>query len=320
MKRSRGASWLALALLLLVAVAVSACAQTSRRVPQPLLEVALAQTFSSPLAAPDAYRVYLPMVYPAQNKLGMAGCPASCDEFGCSWCYSWSLQPGSETGRESVPMLWDETGLLAKVGGNSGWLMGWNEPDICPSQACISPDEGAILWRIVEMRNPGRLLLSPAPSHLRPEWLAEWREAYRALWGAWPRIDGLAAHCYLQSADGCIALVQRFEEWAREWGEDGKPLEVWVTEFAFLPAYCDAPTEARRFTAYLDESELVTRWAPYVSYAGDLADPTQCPSEFWADCRPEADPSLLRKDLQTLTPLGRVYARPPDEVWWGQGW
>lgn len=297
----------AVAGLALLIVVASACAQTSvRRIPEP---------FSSPLLAPEAAqrRVYLPMVYPVENKLGMAGCPPSCNEFGCSWCYSWSLHPGSEPNRDSVPMLWDERDVLATVGGNSEWLMGWNEPDICPAQACISPQEGAILWRLVELRNPGRKLLAPAPSHMRPEWLLKWREAYRSVWGAWPRIDGLAAHCYHQSAAECIALVERFKGWADEWDVD----EIWVTEFAFLPVYCDAPVEAQKFTRYLEAEPLVTRYAPYVSYNGD---PEDCPWPYWSDCRPGANPSLLQKDLATLTELGKVYAKPPDYPWWGRGW
>ncbi len=264
--------------------------------------------FASPLRAPAGQRVLFPLVLGGAHKLGMAGCPGSCREFGCHWCYSWWPTPGTEAGRESVPMIWDEQQIGRQLGGNSAWVMGWNEPDIA-GQANISPAEGARLWREMELTYADRKLVAPAPSHRYPGWLPAFRAAYRELWGGAPRLDALAVHCYFQSARECIGLVEQFKAWASDWGVG----EIWVTEFAFLPAYCDAPAEVRAFVGYLEGERLVTRYAPYVSIQ-------QCGDEWW-DCEAAGDPSLVQADGRTPTELGRLYAQPPENVaWWGRGW
>jgi hypothetical protein len=76
--RVRGSKWLPVALLLL-AVVLAGCGQASRRVPEP--ELLESYALESPLiggpattvpSARNEHRVFLPLVYPVVNKLGMA--------------------------------------------------------------------------------------------------------------------------------------------------------------------------------------------------------------------------------------------------------
>lgn len=194
-------------------------------------------------------------------------------------------------------MIWDETHVYDAVSA-SAWVMGFNEPDLT-GQAGMTPQAAVKYWRIVESRFPERKLVAPAPSHLHLEWLPQFRAVYRAEVGRYPRFDALAVHCY-DSAAQCIAVVKQFEAWAREWGVP----EIWVTEFAFVPAWSqDAEGEARAFMAYLGQRPMVTRVAPFLSYGSGC-------DEYWPDCRPDANPALLHADLMTPTDIGRWYARP----------
>jgi hypothetical protein len=201
-------------------------------------------------------------------------------------------------GVEAVPMIRDAGQMhVTLLGGDSDWIMGFNEPDL-PGQANMTPDEAAVLWREIEGRWPGRRLLGPAPSHLHPEWIVQFRDAYMRRYGQAPRLDGLAFHCYYRYASQCIALGERFVRWADEWGSE----EVWCTEFAFLPVNGpDAERQARRFVAWLEGEPGVTRYAPYVVHQAVC-------DQFWPDCRPGADPSLLDA-AGGVTEIGRWYAK-----------
>lgn len=194
-------------------------------------------------------------------------------------------------------MLWGRDDVGAVVGGSSQWLMGFNEPDLA-GQANLSTGAAAVLWREVERLYPDRLLVAPAPSDVWPGWLPAWRYAYFSRYGAWPRVDALAFHCY-RPATECITLGQQFVSWARAWGVR----EAWATEFAFVPAwYVDPESEARRLVAWLEGEPMITRYAPFVSYVEPGV-------WWWPDTRPEANPSVLEADGVTLTAIGRWYAR-----------
>lgn len=157
-------------------------------------------------------------------------------------------------------MIWGEQEVIwlmkgEKPSGNSRWVMGFNEPDLCPSQACMSPLAAAIEWRQVELALSDRLLVSPAPSDLHPEWLLQFRQEFYNRYGRWPRLNALAAHCYRRTAADCIVLVEQFVTWAKEWNAQ----EVWVTEFAFMPCRYPADgaqVEAHKFIAWLEASAV----------------------------------------------------------------
>jgi len=187
------------------------------------------------------------------------------------------------------------------LGGNSDWLMGFNEPDLCPEQACLTPDMAAILWRDVERKWPDRKLVAPVPSHLHPAWIEQWRASYIELYGQAPRVDALALHCYFRTARDCIALAQRYEALAQSWGVR----EGWVTEFAFTPAVANWQAQIAGFVAYLERSTFWTHYAPFVSYTPCVTD-----DPYW-DCAASGDPSLLTVFGQ-LTDIGRLYQRATE--------
>ncbi len=253
-------------------------------------EVSAPEPFASP--------VYLPQVYAAPNKLGVAGC-GPCASLQCYWCYSWSPLPSVSPGIEHVPMIRDADDLaVSELGGNSDWLMGFNEPDLS-GQANLSPGQAALLWREIEAKWPDRKLVAPAPSHLHPEWLVQWWIAYQDRYGQPPRVDALALHCYHRTAADCIRLAREYEGLAEVWGVK----EGWVTEFAFTVVVPNWKTQVSEFVTYLEQSPFWTRYAPFVSRE-------TCDNEFW-DCATAGDPSLFDRFGQ-LTEVGRAYQRAPQ--------
>jgi hypothetical protein len=203
-------------------------------------------------------------------------------------------------------MVWDEMHIYDPIDGNSAWVMGFNEPDLCPAQACMSIDEVVDGWRVIETRFPDRKLLAPTWSHMHPWALVEWVQRFEQRVGRPPRIDGVGVHCYHPTAAQCIGVTQMHIAWANEWSRAwGRPIEVWVTEF-----YFPSPADGQAYATWLDGEPAVTRWSPFVSYIPCWLVPDE--PDGW-HCAEWGDPSVLRADLTTLTPLGEWYARPdPD--------
>lgn len=254
---------------------------------------------SPALAQPSASPLYIPLIYATPNKLGVAGC-GPCAMVGCNWCYGWIPNPVAQPGIETVPMIRDANDLevTTNLGGSSPWLMGFNEPDLA-GQAGLTPDMAAVLWREIEARWPARKLVAPVPSHLHPAWLEQWYASYIELYGQAPRIDALAMHCYHGRVADCIALAQKYENFAAAWGVN----EGWVTEFAWTPVTVDWQAQATEFVTYLEQSTFWTRYAPFVARE-------TCDNEFW-DCATAGDPSLFDRFGQ-LTEVGRLYQRAPQ--------
>lgn len=213
-----------------------------------------------------------------------------------AWYYDWSATPTLCAGVEAVPMIWGAD-LPASVGGNSAWLMGSNEPDRA-DQAHLTPEQAARLWRQIETRWPERRLVSPAPSAPGLDWLQRFRLAYVTLYGAPPRLDALAVHCYLPTED-CRAVVRQAEAWAAAWSVG----EIWLTEWSALPCHyasqAAAVADADALRDWLRMQPRVTRTAWFAAaYAG-----RDVPNGFGPDC----DPSLTRDGA--LTAFG---------AWWVQ--
>lgn len=244
-------------------------------------------------------KLYFPVIYSVENKFGVAGCPSSCVTIGCSWCYDWNTNPKLIKNTETIPMIWDERFINEKIGGNSKYLLGFNECDL--SRQCnLLPQEAVEPWNIVEQNNPDKLLVAPVPSHLNPNWIIEFREEFYKKYNRYPRFSVLAFHCYEPWAIDCINLGNKFIDLANKWNIK----EVWCTEFAFLEAYNkDYKNQINIFISWLESTNIITRYAPYVSNRGE------CPTFYWTDCRSIADPSLFEKDLKTLTELGKIYAK-----------
>ena len=218
--------------------------------------------FVSPLLVPKSIKVYLPTVlngYQQSKK-----CVALSDGFEisrmvelgsrCTYSYNPSSQmlPG---GIEMLGMVQYPNGL--KVVGDAGAILGFNEPD-----SHITPAQAAEVWPQVIALNPGKAVVSPAPSHLFPEWLSEFYAAHVARWGIAPKLDVLAIHCY-SSADECIRIVSQGIARAKAWNIP----QVWVTEFAFsadwqsaYPAGSTWRSEAEKFIDWMNAQPLITRY------------------------------------------------------------
>lgn len=218
---------------------------------------------------PQPHVYYFPIIAragtplaPVSQKRGVALTHSQCaDEFG-AWGYDYSGRPPA-CAMETVPMAW--SGLPGKLGGNSAWLMGFNEPDR-PDQSNLSPERAAELWVQIETLYPDRLLVSPAPSHLDPAWIVRFREAYVQQFKRPPRLDALATHCYLPTASQCEALIQQFEVWARAWGVK----QVWLTEFncstlGNARTEEQAWAECKKLMDFMDDDDMVGRYAYFAA-------------------------------------------------------
>lgn len=201
--------------------------------------------------------------HPVTSKRGIGLTHGECaDQFG-SWGYDWSGRPPA-CNMETVPMAW--SGLPGILGGNSQWLMGFNEPDR-PDQSNLSPERAATLWAQIEERYPDRKLVAPAPSHLHPEWIVDFRDTYIAEFDHPPRLDALALHCYLQSAAQCVDLTDKFIGWAQAWNVPGG---VWVSEFNFgleggRRSEIAAWAQAQVFIDWMNAMPAVSRFAWFAS-------------------------------------------------------
>ena len=232
---------------------------------------------------------------PLHKGLAHVYAPEMCGDIttlGASWYYNWggSLScPPPGTTAEFVPMAWGgaHPEWWPKAGyTSSAWLMGFNEPDL-GGQANLTPEAAARIWHDqIEVVFAGKLLLSPAPSHAHPDWIVQFRDAYQALYGHYPRLDGLAAHCY-GTLTFCEGMVQQFEGWASAWGVG----QIWLTEFALFSPASDLET----FLTWLDGRPLVKRYAYFTNRDNG--------NEPWSGYMPV----LMDYSSGALTDYGRVY-------------
>lgn len=160
-------------------------------------------------------------------------------------------------------MIWGAVDMDTPLGGNSDWIMGFNEPDTA-WQANLSPAQAAALWRQIEQRYPTRKLLSPVTGN-DPNWLPNFRDAYISAYGTAPRLNGLAMHCYAWYASQCIPRTQQLETLASTWGAT----EVWVTEFSFATTSPSSPDrslqEQQLYIDWMVAERGVTRYAWFAS-------------------------------------------------------
>ena len=267
------------------------------------------------LLAPESpnaeHRLFLPAIVrqPTSLKRGLAThhpeVQADVGLLGATWRYNWLADIPTAPGVESVPMIYSAgvMRLLANntiaLGGDSPYVLGFNEPDR-PDQL-LSPQDAVDFWVVIEGMYPDRLLVSPAPSHLDPGWLRDFRAAYIAKIGRPPRLDALAIHCYFRDDDTirCRAIIEQFVQDAEEWGAEG----VWVTEFApIVRTGTTDEKEARAFVQWLEENPGVTRYAWF---------PTRLDgSEYW---NPDPDDWALLVDEGGLTRWGHLYVENRNE-------
>lgn len=225
---------------------------------------------------------------------GWAGQDAA--TLGASWLYSWGPQPPLVDGIESVPMIWGAFSGCPELGGNSEWVLGFNEPDHA-GQADMTPEEGASHWRQLEQCYPERKLVSPAVV-FEPSWLETMREAYVAAYGEPPRFDALAFHCYDQRGfvSACQKDARQYLAWLDEWDVPGG---LWLTEFGYVDTDRQAQVEKLRdIAAWVEQEPRIVRYAWFATrYDGD---------EAWAV--PEAySTALMTCESGEPTALGEAY-------------
>jgi hypothetical protein len=189
--------------------------------------------------------------------------------------------------------------MINMLGGNSNWIMGFNEPDL----RGLSPYDAAGHWHTIKNTHPTRKLLAPAPSGSTNglSWLIQFRTEYYSRYQEWPRLDGLAVHCYKWYAYECVNFVQSFIDQANAW----QVPEVWVTEFSFSPTNPSsspgALQEQQTFINWLETKSEIKRYAWFASrMEGD---------EWWAmDCHITP---LVDWDTSQPTSFGNTYRQSP---------
>ena len=263
---------------------------------------------TNPSAAPSnqTYTVFLPFIRavapPAPTyKKGASlatGFESECSGaqlIGAYWLFNWTQNPPTSCpGIESIPMIWDETYVNSTLGGNSNWILGFNEPDAA-NQANLSITEAAQLWRQIEQKYPTRKLVAPAPSGDIPTWIESFYNEYKRLYITPPRLDALAVHCYAWAASECISHTQKFITWANNWGVS----EVWVTEFAFaterLWYTTTALEEESAYINWMQTQSKVTRFAWYATKGASYV------------FHPYFQTQLVNRDTGQLTSYGSLY-------------
>ena len=273
----------------MVILALASCAGEVRVATSPLV---------SPLESP--LKLYFPTmgkstpaVLPVKGVGRHKYYPLDCQELrnaGVTWLYDWSVTPEVCAGIESVPMIYSAGSVGKPLGGNSPWVLGFNEPDLV-SQSNITPEQAAILWAQVEAANPDKLLVAPAASR---EWLDAFYYFSCVEYDRRPRADALAVHFYAsgdvhEDAEALRQMLRTYRAKARDWGVE----QVWLTEFGHLTQPAAFLREVLPWIA--DECDRYA-WFQW-EYRGD---------EKWA-FGVEHNTSLWLDGA--LTEVGEVYAR-----------
>ena len=228
-------------------------------------------------------------------------------ETGAMGGYNWAPMVGPGNGYERIPMIrdWDDlteqvlsqltvTDTVATLGGNSDWVLLFNEPDLSPPAGSeMTIDEVVAGQAVVEALFPGRYIVSPAYSQYNYSTILQVYDRFVQVYGRPPRWDALAFHCYfMDSAASCTPIVDWYVAKAQEWGVE----QVWCTEFAALvttgsagPSWTPAVASGSAFIDYMEDAG-VDRY-------------------FWFSHCDEAMPGYICELVvdDELTPLGEMY-------------
>lgn len=230
-------------------------------------------TFSSPLPEPP-HTYFFPLMLSGPQKKGislacgyedMARMADEVAVLNVAWVWNWGVDPPIFTGVESVPAIWNGSVIGQELGGNSEWLLGFNEPDQW-DQANTSPSEAARQWAELERVYPGRRLASPQPVRWDTRWLEEWYAAYVEQNAHPPRLDALAVHTYWSNdLESYKRQVEYYIDLAKRWGVD----EIWITEFTIAPALDHTLRESidnqRAYLKWLEAQPMVTRYSAWTN-------------------------------------------------------
>ncbi len=183
-------------------------------------------------------------------------------------------------------MIWSQGELTANIKSNV--VMGFNEPDLA-GQSNMSPVIAAVLWKTIEKWYPDRILISPAPSQINPDWLWKMVEAYHELYGGSPRFDGIAIHYYRWNYNMPTLMDYLSRRRADEIAH-GYNAPIWITEFGACGI--NEVDEFRRDATYIETTDWIEKAAWY-KLRPDSYDLATC--------------SSLLDQYGNLTPLGEVY-------------
>lgn len=250
------------------------------------------------------HTIYLPAIYaPSPPALkGVCGF-AGLDAMNASWTYSWRWQV-PEGDPRYVPMIRDmrqfeHLAEAVKLAEASGWLMGFNEPDLPPPPgSSITPREGAIAWRSIENAAQGIKLLSPATSQDTFDWLWRMVAEYERLYGRKPRFDAVGVHYYGNDPQAAKDFLIRVRGEALARGYD---VPLWLTEFA---GYCTLPSPQNGNERMMRELIPWMRQQPWIarfSWFMSIIRPDDPTLPGFVSC------SLLDYKTKEPTTLGKLY-------------
>jgi hypothetical protein len=233
------------------------------------------------------------------------------DQLGAVWYIDYSFR-GARLGVHPRLYLveaksdWRSAPELARAHRGEWWQFG-NEPND-PNQDDVSPADYAARYHdfyfALKAADSTASILAAGIANADWAWADAFREAYRARFGRYPRVDGWSIHNYLLDTCQDALDVNQFElrihafrDWMARAGEATQPL--WVTEYGVLygngccgcPRIADEDTVAfmRATTNWMIQSRLVQGWAWFALYSG---------GRFNGD--------LFTGDAD-LTPLGTTY-------------
>jgi len=257
---------------------------------------------------PTVHTIYLPAIHsgPKPAMLGVCGF-AGFDKIGAEWAYSWTGNTGSNP--RFVPMIRDirpETmSRLSEAVENaraSGWLMGFNEPDMeWPYGWLTTPEEGARAWRLIEEAALGIKLLSPTPSQNDFDWLWRMVTAYESLYGERPRFDAIGVHYYSGCPPDIEAGKQHLLRVRQEALVHGYDVPLWLTEFAGCCPLPDPENGNAQMMIELIPWMKARAWMGRYAWFMALIQPDDPVLPGFTSC------SLIHWETGELTELGKLY-------------
>lgn len=278
------------------------------------LDLSNAEATGSDVRATDlyTYTTYLPIVLREINpKKGVTMTYPPCSDISmlaASWYFNGFVGPDPicpTLEKSFVPIILDAGAMseLAEAITNaqaSGWLMGFNEPNL-PWQADMTPAEAAVLWHQIEALAGGIKLVSPAPSQHEPSWLWQMVTEYQNIFGHAPRFDAIAWHIYEKDPTTMqnFLFARRNEALAR-----GYNVPIWVTEYG---GHCWESATGNTgnekimtvITPWFDSTPWIGRYAWFANRIYG--------TEPWAFGYQSC--SLVNVTTGALNPLGVTYAR-----------
>lgn len=204
-----------------------------------------------------------------------------------SWCYNWNNVISSNSSDNSkllgllnadsvdyFPMLWGKSwsidNALSALGSGKtpSFILGFNEPDLS-NQANLTVADAVTRWGEIVDAVPSTVkLVGPAVSDGAWTW---YNNFYDALVSDGLRFDAIPFHCYRTDFSDWTGASTGIQAAANKYS---KP--IWVTEYGYvnwsstvlngLPGRNNALalSTLKSFTQFLESSDVVDRYCPYI--------------------------------------------------------